>query len=547
MKKIIIVLGLCTFYHLPAVAESKVNQLIKEQQHNDNVIRQQNQIKKKDIYSSLATTKSSEINIPDESPCFRIKRVMLNHNFLNDSAIKKIRKNIAGRCLGRQGISRLAQSLQDRFIRAGYITTRIEIPQQDLSSNLLILNVVHGKIDEIVIEQNSVANVILPFSQGDILNVRHIEQGLENLQRVPGVDVKINIEPGKREGYSRIVIYTVRQQRWNIRASVNNWGDKSTGQMLTGLSGYAYNMAHINDIFYLSGSRSASGGYHSISAWYSFPLGYWEHEFFYSYSLSRQSITVDVPNLNYNGHNHYASIKTSRTLYRDRDKKVTMFIEALRRKSDYRLGDIRLALQKRDMSNIHLGINYKQNYPAAMLNSTLGYQRFTRLFGGHLSPDMAQGDVSSGSELFNLNINYLKRLNYRSMQALYDLNLGMQYAPAALVLQDQLFIGHRWSVRGFENSAGFYGDKGFYLQNTFSVNTGLADAEYYCGIDYGEVAMSRSAQRREKTKRLIGAATGFKGKFKSLGYDLSLSVPLLYPDKITANKATMSFNLYYQL
>lgn len=547
MKKIIIVLGLCTLYHLPAIAESKVNQLIKEQQHNDSVIRQQNQIKKKDIFSSLAAIKSSEINIPDESPCFRIKRVILKYNFLKDRVIKKIRKNISGRCMGRRGIASLAQRLQDRFIRAGYITTRIEIPEQDLSSNLLILKVVPGKIDKIVIEQDSVASVILPFSQGDILNVRHIEQGLENLQRVPGVNVKINIEPGTRNGYSRIVVYTVRQQPWNIRASVSNWGDKSTGQMLTGLSGYAYNMAHINDIFYLSGSRSSSGGYHSISAWYSFPLGYWEHEFFYSYSLSRQAITVDMPNSNYNGKNHYASIKTSRTLYRDRDKKVTLFVEALRRKSDYQLGDIKLALQKRDMSNIRVGINYKQNYPAATLNSTLGYQRFIRWFGGHLSPDMAQGDVSSDSELFNLNINYLKRLDYLSMQAFYDINLGIQYAPAALVLQDQLFIGHRWSVRGFENSTGVYGDTGFYLQNTFSVNAGLADAQYYCGIDYGEVVMSRSAQQRGKTKRLIGAATGFKGKFKSLGYDLSLSVPLLYPNEITADKANISFNLYFQL
>lgn len=547
MKKLVLSLGFFAFYPFAATAENNVNQLIKEQQASDTIIRQQNQVKKKDVYSSVMPKKNGDIAIPAETPCFRINEVVINNDFLGGKVIKAIKKSISGRCLGTLGITKLAQHLQDSFINAGYITTRIAIPQQDLSSHQLILNVIPGKIDEIVIGQDSVASLILPFSRGDILNIRNVEQGLENLQRVPGVDVKINIEPGSRDGYSRIVVYTDRQQGWNIRASVNNRGDKSTGQMLTGLSGYAYNIAHISDVFYLSGSRSSSGGYHSMSAWYSFPLGYWEHEFFYSYSLSRQAITADMPNLNYKGENHYASIKTSRTLYRDRDKKVAVFIEALRRKSDYRLGDIRLTLQERDMSNIHLGINYKQNYPAAMLNSTLGYQRFTHWFGGHLSPDMAQGDVSSSSDLFSLNINYLKRINYRSLQAFYDLNLGGQYAPAALVLQDQLFIGHRWSVRGFENSAGVYGDKGFYLQNTFSVNTGLADAEYYCGIDYGEVAMSRSAQQREKTKRLIGAATGFKGKFKSLGYDLSLSAPLLYPDEIKADKATMSFNLYYQI
>ena len=43
---------------------------------------------------------------------------------------------------------------------------------------------------------------MLPFAKEDILNIRDIEQGLENLQQEPGVDVKINIEPGTKHGYS---------------------------------------------------------------------------------------------------------------------------------------------------------------------------------------------------------------------------------------------------------------------------------------------------------------------------------------------------------
>lgn len=51
---------------------------------------------------------------------------------------------------------------------------------------------------------------MLPFQRNDILNIRDIEQGLENLQRVPDVDVKINIEPGTRDGYSIVHIDTHR-------------------------------------------------------------------------------------------------------------------------------------------------------------------------------------------------------------------------------------------------------------------------------------------------------------------------------------------------
>ncbi|GLR09754.1 peptide ABC transporter permease [Mixta theicola] len=546
MKKIVNFLWSIVFYHFSAVAQSDVNTLIKEQHNNDSTVRHENQVKKKDVYSTIESKKMGEIDFPDEKPCFRLDEISINNTPLEMSAATKIKEEAVGRCLGKQGISKLAQTLQDVFINAGYITTRIEIPPQDLSSAILRLNVIPGRIDDVILESDDVTKAILPFGKEDILNVRDIEQGLENLQRVPGVDVKINIEPGSRDSYSRIVIYTNRKTSWNMRASVNNWGDKSTGQYLASVSGYAYNLAHINDIFYLSGSQSISAGYSSISTYYSFPLGYWEYELFYSHSVSHQGINSDEQVLDYSGKNHYASIKTSRTLYRDRDKKVSAFIEALRRKSDYQLDEIKLALQKRDMSNIRLGINYKQNYAAAMLNGTLVYHRFTRLFGGQPSPDMVTGDVSSGSHLLSLDINYLKRLSYGSLQAYYDVNLGMQYAPETLVLQDQLALGSRWNVRGFENSAGLYGDKGFYLQNTVNIMTGLKGAEPYLGLDYGEVSMSHSSQQGD-TKRLMGATIGLKGSVNSLRYNVSLSAPLAYPSELKTDRLTMNFNLTYQI
>lgn len=87
---------------------------------------------------------------------------------------------------------------------------------------------------------------MLPFQRNDILNIRDIEQGLENLQRVPDVDVKINIEPGTRDGYSIVHIDThrgktgafgqvttigamkkravTRQPRWVICLIQRKWG-----------------------------------------------------------------------------------------------------------------------------------------------------------------------------------------------------------------------------------------------------------------------------------------------------------------------------------
>lgn len=89
----------------------------------------------------------------------------------------------------------------------------------------------------------------MPFKEGDILNVRDIEQGLENIQRTPWVDVKINIIPGVNNGTSEVEIKPQRTKRWNLRTTYNNFGDKSTGNQLLGTTGYLYNLTKSSDLF----------------------------------------------------------------------------------------------------------------------------------------------------------------------------------------------------------------------------------------------------------------------------------------------------------
>lgn len=530
-----------------AVAETDLNHLIKEQQNNDHATRRENRIEKKDVYSSVEPQALNKLNIPQEKECFVIKEVDLQNYFLKSAAIKKIKKEMAGRCLGAQGIEKLAVALQDYFISSGFVTTRVEIPSQDLTTHHLILKVVPGRIDKIIIQNNDVRHEILPFATGDILNIRDIEQGLENLQGVPGVNVKVDIAPGERNGYSNVVIATNRSSNWNVRASYNNWGDKTTGQQLAGGAGYLYNLARINDIFYLSGTRSSTGEYKSIGTYYSFPFGYWDYELFYSKSGSRQGMKIDSLDLNYRGESKYWSLKASRTFYRDKDKKITGSAEIFRRKSDYKLDDIDLVLQKRDMGNVRFGVNYKQNFSGAVLDGALTYQRFLTWFGGTATPGMKSGDVSPLAQVVNLEVNYAQLLNNLPVKSYYNIKFGAQYAPESLTLQDQMTLGDRWNVRGFEKSPGLYGDRGYYIQNTLNIVTGVSDAEFYLGADYGQVSDCISSQDGYDSKKLMGATAGVKGSIRSLGYDVSLSAPILYPDNFATDKFNINFQIYYQL
>ncbi|EOV8483491.1 TPA: ShlB/FhaC/HecB family hemolysin secretion/activation protein [Klebsiella aerogenes] len=529
-----------------AAADVQLGRLIKEQQSNDNASLQDRKIEQKDVYSDATTKKYTDSTFPQETPCFQINELILSDDFLDNNELKKIENQVVGQCLGMNGLKKAAVLFQDYYINAGYITTRVEIPTQDLSTKKLKLTVVPGRISEIVVAGNDISKWILPFSVGDILNIRDLEQGLENIQRTPEVDVKINILPGSENGSSKVVINTQRKKKWSLRASYNNFGDQSTGSELIGGTSYLYNVTGLSDLFYLAGTGSQTGGYKNVSTYYSVPFGYYDLSLYYSKSKSHQGIDIGAYTFDYIGKTEYFSLKGNRMLYRNVNSKLSASAELIRRKYDYTLGGTELVLQKRDMGNVRLGVNYKRNFTGAALDSTVTWQRFTKAFGGTDTPDMRTGTVSKESQIVNLNVNYVKWLTMLPVNAYYELNFGAQYSPDNLTLQDQFTIGDRWSVRGFQNSDGIYGNKGFFLQNTLNAVTGYKGLIPYIGADYGQI-IGKLPSQNLSGKKIMGGILGVKGAVRALEYDASVSAPFIYPNNLDVDEYKLNFNFAYQI
>jgi len=532
---------------LDSVAEPQLERLVKEQRKNDNSNLFENKIDKKDVLSGLPDDSELTFELPEEALCYPIDKMIIEDQFIRLTKISNTVKFFMGKCLGVKGLEKISQVLQDALIMAGYVTSRVLIPSQDLSSKRLIMRIVPGRVGDIIIENANISKNSLPFSTGDILNLRHIEQGLENIQRTPYTQVKIDIVPGGDESQSNIIIKIERAKTWNVRLVYNNWGEGSTGKNLYSGVGYLYNLARVSDIFYLSGTRSTTGAYDNVSAYYSLPFGFWAFDLFYNTSHSRQKVNVSAFSFDYLGKNEYFNFKTSRTLFRDKDKKLSTSVEAIRRKAKYTLGDVNLALQERNMGNFRLAVNYKQYFYDATLDVALGWQRFCRLFGGKKTPDMLSGSVSSNSNIITVNLDYTKWLEILNRPFFYNMNIGVQYSPDTLTLQDQFSVGGRWTVRGFENSTGVDGNSGSYIRNTLNFITGYHDTLLYVGADYGQVSGTSDLSVSGINTKLAGAVIGGKGTLESFGYDISVSVPLMNNASFENDRFTVSANFSYQI
>ncbi|SFB14111.1 POTRA domain-containing protein, ShlB-type [Collimonas sp. OK607] len=128
------------------------------------------------------------------------------------------------RCVGVEGLRRIASTLDAKLIELGYATTRVSLPQQNLHNGTLELALHVGRINEVRMVKAGDAKQaaddswgtwrnafpgIPSLGPGDILNIRDLEQGVEQMKRLPSQAAATRIEPGAEADTS--VIYIERQ------------------------------------------------------------------------------------------------------------------------------------------------------------------------------------------------------------------------------------------------------------------------------------------------------------------------------------------------
>ena len=78
----------------------------------------------------------------------------------------------------------------------------------------------------------------IPARVGALLNLRDIEQGLENLKRAPTAEADIQIEPSTapnaRPGDSDLVVKYVQAKKWRVTLSLDDSGTQATGRYQAG-------------------------------------------------------------------------------------------------------------------------------------------------------------------------------------------------------------------------------------------------------------------------------------------------------------------------
>ncbi|OSD59657.1 ShlB/FhaC/HecB family hemolysin secretion/activation protein [Salmonella enterica subsp. enterica serovar Rough O:d:1,7] len=494
---------------------------------------------------------------PVESPCFAIHRVQLAGaealpHWLPLSALTR---RAVGQCLGSGGISLLVRQLQDRIVSRGWVTTRVMVPAQELKRGVLHLLIVPGRIGQVRLVPGSSDYVRLwsaiPAHHGDLLDLRAIEQGMENLQRPPTVQAQMQVVPGAHPGESDIVITRRQSGFWRAGLNVDDAGQKETGRYEGTATLWLDNPLSLSDTFFLSGTHdlgfAGRKNSQSLSGYYALPVGYWLWSLSASESDYTQTVAGFDADTRYRGRQKNLDMQLSRVLFRNEAQKNTLSYDVLARESRQYINDVETDVERTQTSGWRLGFTHRHYLGAATLDAGISWQRGTRWFGAQPVPGEAFGDATGLSKILTWNADLNVPFSVGQQSFRFDTQYLRQTSTTPLISLDQFSVGNRWTVRGFDGERTLTADNGWYTRNELAWQTPLPQQELYLGVDYG--AVSGHGAQWLPGRHLAGGVLGLRGSagITGVSYDLFVGSPLSKPDGFKASPVTTGFQVSWQV
>lgn len=370
---------------------------------------------------------TNDATIPaSESPCLHVDHLALDGTGADDfmwalaAADEPADDPWRGRCLGAAGINVVLARVQRAIVERGFTTTRVLAGRQTLGAGTLTLTLVIGRITAIRFTEDSNASTSLgnamPAHPGDLLDLRDIEQGMENLKRLPSVEADVQVEPPKaadlRPGDSDLVVNYTARRPLRVSLSIDDSGTDATGKVQAGATVAWDGPLGLNDLAYLSLNHDAFNhtgqGTDGRTLHYSIPYGYWLLGATASQSGYHQSVAGFSQDYVYAGETRNAEVRLSRLVYRDRSRKTTVALRGFRRASSNDIDDTEIEVQRRVVAGLEASVNHRE----FIGESTLAYRRGTGAFGALPAPEEAFGEGTSRLKLYTAEANLMCPLRW---------------------------------------------------------------------------------------------------------------------------------------
>lgn len=504
------------------------------------------------------TPLSESMQNEDQTTCSDIQTIEIEGGESLRSSVVDITKSYENKCLTIVDINNLLKNITNLFVEAGYVTTRAYIPAQDTSDGTLKIEIIDGKINRLEEGGDWTPRfeflTAFPNLEGDLLNIRDLEQGLDQMNRLPSNNAKLKLVPGEKVGETIVVIENTTAKRIRLSPGLSNSGSKSTGELQSKFNAQADNLLGINDYWTVDFSKAFApdqgSDSKSFSVFLSIPYGYWTLSLSGDYFEYESEIEGTFQTFNTSGNSRSYKAELDRVIHRDADSKTSLAVSLKNKETRNLIEDALLETSSRELAIFGSRLNHSRRFQGGVLSGDVQYQRGLRLFGALKDEPGAGDNPRAQFDKFDASLNYYRPFTLADQQLSWSSNAVAQWSPDTLYSTERISIGGQSTVRGFKEGSAS-GDVGGYLRNELSWNlpqTGLKVPDHILGrtsvfaaYDIGKIRSDNSESFEHGTMQ--GAAVGLRLNSGFASGSLVWARPLSSPGYVEKRNNEVYFDL----
>lgn len=510
-------------------------------------------IEKEDSFNNKYPTNELD-NITSEVGS-EIKIIEVKGNtILSKNKIENLKKKYVGKRGGKNVIN-FVKELENLYLEKGYITTRvkIDIENSNFKAGKIQCIVIEGYIENIVMNgesNNSKIFASFPTKEKEVLNIKDLDQGIDNLNSISANNAKLDILAGENLGGSIIDIKNETSKKISAAVNYNNLGQKSTGEERIKLALTIEDFLGINDSFTGSyqrklGRNKKYNDNENFSFYYRIPFKYWEFSIIKDQSEYKNTITGLGQSYKSTGISKNMNYSLRRVIHRNEVGKTTLGLTLTNKETKNYIDDEKLILSSRKLSVLKLDIGHQRRLFNGMFFGEIAYYEGLKRFGAERD-DWEYKDSTSPKAQFQkytMDINWYKPFKINNQNFSYRFSFSGQYSDDILYSSEKMSIGDDTTVRGFKENS-IMGDKGIYIRNELAYNYNFL--EPFIAYDIGRVKDVTKDEYYEKYgTELSGASIGVRVYFKYFTASITYSKPLTAPRYIDKNKQEIYITLSY--
>jgi hemolysin activation/secretion protein len=473
---------------------------------------------------------------------------------------------LSGDCVSIADINAVLRTITNRYIAGGYVTSRAVIGPQDLKSGVLEIIVIEGQLNAISSEgvgtkrtySKGELAAAFPNTKGRQLNLRDLEQGVDQLARLGSAEPDIDITPAELPGASNLI---VRRKRADtpLRASyaVNNDGSANTGRIQSTASLDIDSPLGIADFWSLYYSRDLENkqgrGSEGYGAFVSIPYGYTTLTLSggrYSFDSILQGVDQAFANT---GVSTNGSVTLDHLLFRDAKTKLSVSAGISGLDTVNRIQGIKLRTSSYRLISGAINFRAQRRIGAGLATADFGFTRGLDIFGAN-SVDTGPGGAQLVFRKVELNLGYQTRTKVFGVPVNYS---GVLRGAAAL---DSVFPGERFSLGGTSTVRGFRDDGisgrsgvftrqqiGFPLFSVFGDKAAGTQTSFSGLIGYDAGGIRPRKGDAFERGFLHSSTIGLRVNNKRVSGEFTLSAPLSAPDTVKRRDLELSASLRLSL